>query len=696
MTAFDKVIAFNATAGGTSDTDGDGFVNMEAYREKWQPTQYLRNSELHNLPNGKVADAGFTFSGATVVSPLINSAAGTTSVVDDGMSSVQMGVVNGSGTFAGTISNGLGNVSITKQGSGTSVFDSGIAGRTFKSDKPGAANLQVDIGATVDAWNRHNGTVDALTGSGTVAQNVYSAASAGDWDDGPSWTTQTSQGQAHQVLGDLPAISGSQPLQNQLQRPAAQSTAPFVGRAFPMLDVQPAGGPAQPATPPTVDARKLIRNAALDFEVASFESALDTVGKVAGEEQGYILTQNSEKGANGKLQGTIIVKVLPGNLDRFLLKLRSLGDMKNQTVSGNDVTKDYYDTDARIRNSQVTEARLVEMMKTRTGKVSDLLEVENEIAKVRGEIEQMQGQLKYYDGLVQYATVTITLQEKDINQAAAYLLTERAQLSLFAKDVETAFVEAKADAAAAKAQTLDSHIERNEGGQEVATLHLLLPPENSDEAVMKLKAIGRIQNFNSQTQRVSRDGSTPSDTAKIDRDKVEISILIQRDAENPVQGTNISVQTDQVEDKTAEIKKEAAKEGVEVKGAEFTRAHNGVEVSAMLLRMPMSKYGVFIEQIKSLGKVKDFTVTRREDATATEDAPAEILLQIFSQGSIVAPETGLWVTIRHTLGEGMGALMWSVRMIGVSLAWIAPWAVIAAVAGWVIARRRRRAAKKQG
>jgi hypothetical protein len=445
------------------------------------------------------------------------------------------------------------------------------------------------------------------------------------------------------------------------------------------------------ATPAPADSRKLIRNAALDFEVTSFESALDTVGKVAGEEQGYILTQNSEKGANGKLQGTIIVKVLPGNLDRFLLKLRALGDMKGQTVTGQDVTKDYYDTEARIRNSQVTEARLIEMMKTRTGKVSDLLEVENEIAKVRGEIEQMQGQLKYYDGLVQYARVTITLREKDINQAAAYLLSERAQLSLFAKDVEKAFAEAKTDAADAKAQTLDSRIERNENGQEIATLHLLLPPENSDEAIMKLKAIGHIQNFNSQTQRVAKDdggGSAPSDTAKVDRDKVDISILIQRDAENAVQGTNISVQTDQVDEKTAQIKDAAAAAGVEVKGAEFNRMQNGAEISAMLLRMPMKKYPAFLEQIKSLGKVKDFTVARREDSTATGDAPAEIVLQIFSQGNIVAPDTGLGATIRHTLGEGMSALMWSLRMIGVSLALILPWLVIIGLSAWFILRRR--------
>ncbi len=171
-------------------------------------------------------------------------------------------------------------------------------------------------------------------------------------------------------------------------------------------------------------------------------------------------------------------------------------------------------------------------------------------------------------------------------------------------------------------------------------------------------------------------------------------MVIQHDAENAVQGTNIGIQTDQVEEKTKEIKKTAADEGVEVKGAEFNRAQDGAEVSAMLLRMPMNKYPVFIDQIRALGKVKNFTVSRREDSTATDDAPAEIYLQIFSQSNIVTPETG--ATRRNSIGEGVSALVWSLRMIGVSLAFIAPWAVIAGIVGWIVVKRRRHLARKQG
>ena len=199
------------------------------------------------------------------------------------------------------------------------------------------------------------------------------------------------------------------------------------GSTIPTTAEEVAQAPVQEPAPALVN-RKLIRNATVELEIVSFDNAVQKITAFANEEHGYVATTDSEKQANGKLRGQVVVKVLPENLDRFLQKIRSLGELKNQTLGTEDVTKAYFDTDARLKNAHVMEQRLIDMLKTKTGKVSDLLQVEKELGRVREEIEKMQGELKYWDSQVQFATVTISLAEKDMEEPAAFLLKERAQL----------------------------------------------------------------------------------------------------------------------------------------------------------------------------------------------------------------------------------------------------------------------------
>ena len=69
----------------------------------------------------------------------------------------------------------------------------------------------------------------------------------------------------------------------------------------------------------------------------------------------------------------------------------------------------------------------------------------------------------------------------------------------------------------------------------------------------------------------------------------------------------------------------------------------------------------------------------------------DISIQVYSQGNLVAEGSGLPATMRRTIEQGAGALMWSVRMIGVALAFLAPWIIaLAAAIGIVRGIRRSR------
>jgi hypothetical protein len=464
----------------------------------------------------------------------------------------------------------------------------------------------------------------------------------------------------------------------------------------PSIPIAEEAGP----TPVSVLAnRKLIHNATVDLEAVSFDNAAQKIAAFANEDKGYVVTTSSTKQANGKLLGEIVVKVLPENLDHFLQKVRGLGELKNQTLGTEDVTKEYFDTDARVKNARVMEQRLIDMLKTKTGKVADLLQVEKELGRVREEIEKMQGELKYWDAQVQFATVTISLAEKDLEEPAKFLIKERTQLALYAPEVEKTYNEIKALASSRGRgiQITNAQLDRDYSGRISARVSILIAPEESDAVISRVKSFGRVENFQTQIERIAQGGEGMSENAKTKRDKVELNVTISREEqEQAFQQTNLGIRTSSVDEKVKELHSLVEKQNGRVRNSSFSRDPDGREVANLSVRVPMKNYPALMQSLDSLGKVENVSV-QRQDRTGTEideaNAPADVSIQVYSRGNIVSSETGLWATLRNTLAQGAAALMWSLRMIGVALAFLAPWAIAIAAAIW-IGRRIVRARKR--
>jgi len=451
---------------------------------------------------------------------------------------------------------------------------------------------------------------------------------------------------------------------------------------------------ARPAQTPAVEVtnRKLIRNATVEMEIVSFDNAVQKITAFANEERGYVATTDSEKQANGKLRGQVVIKVLPENLDRFLQKIRSLGELKNQALGTEDVTKAYFDTDARLKNAHVMEQRLIDMLKTKTGKVSDLLQVEKELGRVREEIEKMQGELKYWDSQVQFATVTISLAEKDMEEPAAFLLKESAQLSLYTPDVEKIYNEAKR-LVSPKVQITNAQLNRDYSGRVSAQLSMLIAPEESDAVIGRIKGLGRVENFQTQTQRIAQGGSGMSENARTKRDRVELNVTVSREEqEQAFQQTSLRIRTSSVDEKAKELRTFTHKQGGQVRSSTFSRDPDGREVANISLRVAMNNYAALMQSLDSLGKVQNVSVQRQDRGDAQVDeanAPADISIQVYSQGNIVTDESGALATLRRTLAQSAGAIMWSLRMIGVAIAFLAPWAIALAGIIWITKRAIR-------
>ena len=138
---------------------------------------------------------------------------------------------------------------------------------------------------------------------------------------------------------------------------------------------------------------------------ASLEDILKRHGGYMGE-----LKVSAPSDAGRTLTATL--RIPASQLDAAMTELKKLGRVEDESQGGEEVTQQYVDLQARLANGIHTEQRLTEILRTRTGKLQDVLRVELEIDRVRGEIEQMQAEKKELSKRVAFATLNTTVREE--------------------------------------------------------------------------------------------------------------------------------------------------------------------------------------------------------------------------------------------------------------------------------------------
>jgi len=169
---------------------------------------------------------------------------------------------------------------------------------------------------------------------------------------------------------------------------------------------QRVGDKLPPSTGPMI-----IRTAELSLITKEFDKARANIEAILKRHRGYVgeLKAGGNTGSGRTLTATL--RVPADQLDATLTEVKTLGRVESESQSGQDVTSQYVDLQARLSNARNTEQRLTDLLRNRTGKLSDVLEVEQELDRVRGEIEQMEAERKNMSNQVSYATLNATIAE---------------------------------------------------------------------------------------------------------------------------------------------------------------------------------------------------------------------------------------------------------------------------------------------
>ncbi len=169
------------------------------------------------------------------------------------------------------------------------------------------------------------------------------------------------------------------------------------------------GAPA-PYTPGEPALRRVIRTASVMLEVGDLDQTASRLTRIA-EVAGGFIADSSFAQAGSTPEGTFVLRVPAPRFADVLSQVEELGHVQQRRISGQDVTEEYVDLQARIRNLERYEQRLLAFA-DRAAKVSDLLAIEQELARVRGEIEMLTGRARYLDRQVDLASIQVSAHEQ--------------------------------------------------------------------------------------------------------------------------------------------------------------------------------------------------------------------------------------------------------------------------------------------
>jgi DNA-binding transcriptional regulator YhcF (GntR family) len=156
----------------------------------------------------------------------------------------------------------------------------------------------------------------------------------------------------------------------------------------------------------------IARSVSLTVRVQDVNRSRAAVEALLARHRGYAAQMNASTAVGSARAFTASLRIPAPELAAALQELRGLGHVESESQSGDEVTQQHQDLVARLKNSRETETRLQAILQQRTGRISDVLEVEQEIARVRGEIESMEAEQAGLEHRVAFASVELALEEQ--------------------------------------------------------------------------------------------------------------------------------------------------------------------------------------------------------------------------------------------------------------------------------------------
>jgi hypothetical protein len=174
--------------------------------------------------------------------------------------------------------------------------------------------------------------------------------------------------------------------------------------------------PAASAVPMgTVTRPQIARTGKVNLFVADVDKSVSTLSRIARQQNGDVFAlQVTNADAATRASADMSIRVPADRFDATLAAVTQAGNVRDRSVSAEDLTGDITDSSARLRNLRRTESDIRKIM-DRSGTVTQVLDAENQLSQVREQIETLESEIKSMEQRVVYSTIDVGLEAEAAN-----------------------------------------------------------------------------------------------------------------------------------------------------------------------------------------------------------------------------------------------------------------------------------------
>ncbi|EIW00850.1 DUF4349 domain-containing protein [Thermoanaerobacter siderophilus] len=186
---------------------------------------------------------------------------------------------------------------------------------------------------------------------------------------------------------------------------------------------------------PAGTSRKITKNATISLEVEDVNVCYDKVFKLVKEAEGFIESSDETVFTDNTKRINLVLKVREDKFESVISQIKEFGKVTALRIDSKDVTEQYYDLKARLKNLEIEEQKLQDIM-NKASTVKEMLEVESEINRIRSDIESMKEQLKVWENLTRLGTINLLIREVSKVEKPTTLVSFKG----IGRDIKQAFI----------------------------------------------------------------------------------------------------------------------------------------------------------------------------------------------------------------------------------------------------------------